>query len=107
LSLQAILTTSHFIKLIIKKVKKYEPGISYKIKKSFVFAFSLLQNASTFIEFECFFIHILNMFHTPSINRTVHDSAQFIKKAIRSNDLDRLGSNDLVHIMNLKTLKKI
>jgi len=38
------------------------------------------------------------MFHTPSINRTVHDSAQFIKKAIRSNDLDRLGSNDLVHI---------
>ena len=38
------------------------------------------------------------MFHTPSINSTVHDSAQFIKKAIRSNDLDRLGSNYLVHI---------
>ena len=92
------LCAAHFIKLIIKKVKKYEPGISYKIKKSFVFAFSLLQNASTFIEFECLYIHILNMFHTPSINSTVHDSAQFIKKAIRSNDLDRLVSNGLVHI---------
>jgi hypothetical protein len=87
------LCAAHFIKLIIKKVKKNEPEISDKIKKSFVFSFSLLQNATSFIEFECFFIHILHMFNTPTINNTVQDSANFIKKALRSRD-----SSDLAYL---------
>jgi hypothetical protein len=53
------LCAAHFIKLVIKKVKKALPQLDDKIKREFIFFFSLLQNSTNLAEFENYFIHII------------------------------------------------
>ncbi len=79
------LCAAHFIKLVIKKVKKALP-LDDKIKREFIFFFSLLQNSTNLAEFENYFIHIITVFHTPTINNFVKSSLSFLRLSIKNRD---------------------
>ena len=80
------LCAAHFIKLVVKKVKKTEPHLNHEVKKCFVYCFSLLQNSTSLIEFEDSFINIVKMFNSPTINTTSSNSINILRNRIRNRD---------------------
>ena len=123
------LCAAHFIKLIVKKVKDAEPSLNQEVKKCFVFCFTLLQNSTNLIEFECYFINILRMFNSPTINATSASAINYLRSQISNRDpsdlayanFEGLGSKedsereknfellsmlDDIQLQTIKTLKK-
>jgi hypothetical protein len=80
------LCAAHFIKLIIKKVKVAEPQLDDKVKREFVFAFSLLQNSTNLIEFENYFTHIIRVFNTQKFNELTKASLSFLRLSVKNRD---------------------
>jgi hypothetical protein len=78
------LCAAHFIKLIIKKVKVAEPQLDDKVKREFVFAFSLLQNSTNLIEFENYFTHIIRVFNTQKFNELTKASLSFLRLSVKN-----------------------
>ena len=79
------LCAAHFIKMIVKKAKKLTQND--KTLKTFMFCFSLLQNSTTFEEFESIFINILHMFSNEKLSLTCIDSISILRTKIRQRNL--------------------
>ena len=80
------LCSAHFIKLIVKKVRETESKIDDKVKRCFIFCFSLLQNSTTVIEFESIFVNIIQMFNTEYINTSTSAAIRTLRSAISNRD---------------------
>jgi hypothetical protein len=83
--------STHFLKLMIKKarkVKKYECNKkNEKIRKAFVFTFTILQNSATIEEFKTNLKHAFNIFTIPISCKKSIESRLAIKKQIIERDL--------------------
>jgi hypothetical protein len=65
------LCATHFLKIIVKKAKKLKSAKEdQKVVKTFVFAFTLLQNSTTMREFDTYLIHIFHLFNERQMNKT-------------------------------------
>jgi hypothetical protein len=72
--------STHFLKIIVKKVKNVNEND--EAKKAFIFAFTLLQNSSTFIEFEEILQKIYTLFHSEFINQNVSSALFAINQKV-------------------------
>lgn len=54
------LCSTHFLKMIISKVRKF--NLCQNVIKCFIFSFTLLQNSKTIDEFESYLVDIFNLF---------------------------------------------
>ena len=57
----------------------------------FCLTFSLLQNSTTIVEFENYFINIIRMFNSPTINLTCTTAINYLRTKIRDRDPGDLG----------------
>lgn len=88
LATRNILCAVHILKLIAKKadcITKKQGSI--KIKKSFLFAFSLLQNSISIEEFETFLLLMHSMFCEKKRTPTCINSIETIKTAVQTRNL--------------------
>jgi hypothetical protein len=79
----------HFLKSFISKVKKIEKNKT--VAKSFIFAFSLLQNSVTIKQFDTNLWHIYNLFCNRFMNYSTYNSLIFLKKEISNRKFSHLN----------------
>ncbi len=79
----------HFLKSLVFKVKKTEKN--QIVAKSFIFAFSLLQNSLTVEQFNGILGHIFNVFCNSLLNETVCLSMKYLKSEISNRKLSHLN----------------
>ncbi len=82
----------HFLKSFISKVKKIEKNKT--VAKSFIFAFSLLQNSVTIKQFDTNLWHIYNLFGNRFMNHSTYNSLKFLKKEISNRKFGHLNINN-------------
>lgn len=71
------LCSTHFLKMVIKKCKVIH--IDDKVKRCFMFCFTLLQNSINIKEFENYLINIFNLFNQKSKNKSFLKSLILLK----------------------------
>jgi len=79
----------HFLKSLIFKVKKIEK--TQTVAKSFIFAFSLLQNSVTVNQFNNNLRHIYNVFCNILLDESVGMSLTYLKGEISNRKLSHLN----------------
>ncbi|CAF0932078.1 unnamed protein product [Brachionus calyciflorus] len=93
LTTRIYLCSTHFLKSLVKKVKKFD--ISSKHKNLFIFCFSLLQNSLTIQQFENYLINIFNVFTNPYKSESVSHSLDTLRSEIRNRELNKLNFSDI------------
>ncbi len=92
------LCSSHFIKLIVKKVRKIKKyGIEVEDKKlqnAFIFTFSLLQNAVTVADFSKNIKHAFNVFNLQFVSKKFINSCEELKKQLLERNLTVITLNN-------------
>lgn len=82
------LCSTHFLKNIIKKVKKvYANKI---VKRNFIFMFTLIQNSTTVTQIENYLRNIYNIFNNPFFDETVCYSLEVIAEEIKKRKLSSI-----------------
>lgn len=86
------LCSTHFLKNIIKHSKKID--CTTAIRKTFIFMFSLVQNALTINEIEYYLINIHNVFNSKYFDPTVAFSLKCLGDYIKKRNLNNLETDD-------------
>jgi hypothetical protein len=69
--------SAHFLKIITRKARTLK--VEKKVFYFFVFAFTILQNASSMIDFNRYLLHIYNVLMNPRINSSLCTSYNILK----------------------------
>ena len=93
-----ILCAFHFLKLIIKKVRKIkphgEPENDKKIQNAFIFVLTLLQNATTVDDFSKNLKHAFNIFNLKYISSKVSNSKSDVQNQLLSRNMTSITFDD-------------
>lgn len=74
--------STHFLKIIIKDIKKLKIKLDNRVKKTFIFSFTLLQNTTSLEEFESHLINIFNIFCQKKTSDCVLISLKKLRESI-------------------------
>ena len=104
------LCSIHLLKTFIKKSKKIQhpdKKNEIRVKKSLIFCFTLLQNASSLDEIEFLLQHIYNVFNIKSRNQCFVFSICLIENRLKNRNLDQDFSYESTNIDNERELSRI
>lgn len=90
---RVFLCSTHFLKIIIKRAKKIQ--CESAIRKTFIFMFSLVQNASTIKEIDFYILNIHNIFNSKYLDSTVAYSLKSLCDTIKKRNLNSLDTDDI------------
>jgi hypothetical protein len=89
---------AHFLKLIVKKVRKIKKYSNEekdkKVQNAFIFTFTLLQNSITVSEFSKNLKHAFNIFNLKFLTEKCSNSMSEVKKELLERDLTIITLND-------------
>jgi hypothetical protein len=94
------LCSVHFLKVIIKHIN---PSINSRVKKAFLFSFTLLQNCSTIEEFETVLYHIFQVFNTKQKTNYVINSLDYLRTKIFKRNLHLRDISGVDNVFQLKS----
>ena len=89
---QIQICAAHFLKLIIKKIKKLK--IDENTKKIGIYCFTLLQNAVSIDDFERLLINIFNLFNQKYYSQSCVESIAFLRKKLIERNIGFLYYSD-------------
>lgn len=89
------LCSTHFLKSMIKKTKLYRNKENGYLINTFIFSFSLIQNAITMDEVENNFLNVVNLFNSKYKNQTVEYSLAALRTEIINRELHRINVNNI------------
>jgi len=89
---------THFLKNVLKKTKKFTNNV--KVKKAFVFCFSLIQNATDLGQIENYIDIIFTIFDSKFQDENVQSALDLLDQEIQSRQL-----NYLYHSINKKNIQ--
>ena len=91
------LCSTHFLKTIVKKVKKM--NLEINVKNLFIFCFSMLQNSITIKQFNNYLLNIFNIFNNPKNDETLLYSLETMRREIKNRNLDTLDFSNFTDDM--------
>ncbi|CAF0888839.1 unnamed protein product [Brachionus calyciflorus] len=94
------LCSTHFLKSLVRKVKKF--NLELKFKNLFIFCFALLQNSVSIQYFLNILINVHNVYLNPLKTKSVVYSLEILRKEIRNKDLIYLNLNEIYSGETLK-----
>ena len=80
---------------MIKKTKLYRNKENGYLINTFIFSFSLIQNAITMDEVENNFLNVVNLFNSKYKNQTVEYSLAALRTEIINRELHRINVNNI------------
>ena len=89
------LCSTHFLKSMIKKVKRFKMKDNGWIINTFIYSFSLIQNSITMEEVENNMINFYNLFNSKYKNESVMYSKEALRTEIINRDLNRINVNNI------------
>lgn len=88
MNVKIFLCSTHFLKIIINKVKKAKTSIDIQISKDFIVCFSLLQNSKLLKQFEDLLVDLLYIFTSKFLNEEIIERLNRVKQKIKDRDSD-------------------